>query len=77
MECKEMLAELSDYIDGELEERLCAEIEAHMRDCPDCQVMVDSLRRTVVLYRTHGQSELPPDVRSRLYTVLDLDALQA
>lgn len=73
--CGEMLGALSDYIDGELEERLCAEIEAHMRDCPDCKVMVDTFRKTIVLYRTHGQVEVPTDVQSRLYAVLDLDAL--
>ncbi len=77
MKCREMLGTLSDYIDGELEARLCEEIEAHMRDCPDCQVMVDTLRKTVVLYRSHGQAEIPPDVRSRLYAVLDVEALQA
>ncbi len=77
MKCREMLGTLSDYIDGELEARLCEEIEAHMRDCPDCQVMVDTLRKTVVLYRSHGQTEIPPDVRSRLYAVLDVEAFQA
>jgi anti-sigma factor RsiW len=76
MKCQEMLGSLSDYIDGELEAQLCAQIEAHMRDCPDCQVMVDTLRKTVVLYRKYGQSELPADVRTRLYAVLDLDALK-
>jgi len=73
--CGEMLGALSDYIDGELEARLCAEIEAHMEGCPDCKVMVDTLRKTVVLYRTRGQTKVPDDVRSRLYAVLDLEAL--
>lgn len=77
MKCKEMLGALSDYIDGELEERLCAQIEAHMRDCPGCRVMVDTLHKTVVLYRTHGQVEVPSDVRSRLFAVLDLENLRA
>lgn len=77
MKCREMLGALSDYIDGEIEERLCAEIEAHMQNCPDCQVMVDTLRKTVVLYRTHGQAQMPDDVRSRLYAVLELDRLDA
>jgi anti-sigma factor RsiW len=77
MKCREMLGALSDYVDGELEARLCEEIEAHMRGCPDCQVMVDTLRKTVVLYHSHGQTEIPPDVRSRLYAVLDVEALQA
>lgn len=76
MKCGEMLEMLSDYIDGELEARLCAEIEAHMRECPDCQVMVDTLRKTVVLYRIHGHAEMPPGVRTRLYAVLDLEALK-
>jgi anti-sigma factor RsiW len=77
MKCKDMLGALSDYIDGELEEHLCAEIEAHLRDCPDCQVMVDTLRKTVLLYRTHGQAEMPSAVISRLYAVLELEALGA
>lgn len=77
MNCRELLGALSDYIDGELEERLCAEIEAHMRDCPDCQVMVDTLHKTVVLYRTHGSVEVPADVQSRLHAVLDLELLGA
>jgi anti-sigma factor RsiW len=72
-----MLGALSDYVDGELEARLCAEIETHMRDCPDCQVMVDTLRKTIVLYRTHGQTALPADVQRRLYAVLELEALKA
>ncbi len=73
--CGEMLGALSDYLDGELEARLCAEIEAHMAGCPDCKIMVDTLRKTVVLYRTRGQAEVPDDVRSRLYAVLVLEAL--
>lgn len=75
IKCKDMLGDLSEYIDGELEADLCAEIEAHMRDCPVCQVMVDTLRKTVIIYRKHGQVEIPPDVRSRLYAVLDLEGL--
>lgn len=74
MKCPEMLGALSDYIDGELEERLCAAIEAHLRDCPECQVMVDTLNKTVILYRRRGQDELPSDVQTRLYAVLDLEA---
>jgi predicted anti-sigma-YlaC factor YlaD len=77
MKCREMLGALSDYIDGELEERLCAEIEAHMQNCPDCQIMVDTLRKTVLLYRKYGQADLPEGVRSRLYVALDIEALDA
>ena len=77
MRCREMLGALSDYIDGELEERLCAEIDAHMQECQDCQIMVDTLRKTIVLYRTHGQAQVPDEVRKRLYVALDLESLDS
>jgi anti-sigma factor RsiW len=67
------LGELSDYVDGELEAALCAELEAHLADCPDCRVMVDTLRKTIVLYRSQAQADLPSDVQARLYKVLELD----
>ncbi len=60
---------------ADLEAELCLEIETHMSECENCRIVVDTLRKTVVLYRTRGQAEVPDDVRSRLYAVLDLEAL--
>lgn len=72
--CRELLGSLSDFVDGLLEEELCAEIERHMADCSDCRIVVDTLRKTISLYRTSPASEeLPRDVRRRLYHRLDLD----
>ena len=67
-----MLGNLSDYIDGELQSELCAEIERHIAECGNCRVVVDTLKQTVMLYREHGREELPDDARSRLYAVLHL-----
>jgi anti-sigma factor RsiW len=77
LHCKEILAQLSDYIDSELATCLCAEIEAHLDSCPDCQVMVDTLRKTVTLYRQCPPDELPADVRARLHKVLRLEERSA
>jgi anti-sigma factor RsiW len=71
--CQELLGELSDYVDGELEAALCAELEAHLAECPDCRVMVDTLRKTIVLYRSQSQVGLPSDVQERLYKVLEME----
>ncbi len=73
--CKNLLSQLSDYIDGELEETLCAEIEQHMADCPDCRAVVNTLEKTIELYRTTERAEVPIDVQSRLYKILKLDSL--
>ncbi len=72
-ECSETLGILSEYIDGELDECLCAEIEHHMAECGNCRIMVDTLRKTVSLYREYGHEEVPPDAKDRLYAVLNLE----
>jgi anti-sigma factor (TIGR02949 family) len=73
--CKNLLSQLSDYIDGDLEQSLCAEIERHMADCPDCQAVFNTLEKTVELYRSTERTEVPPDVQSRLFKVLELEEI--
>lgn len=72
--CQHMLGDLSLYLDGEASSELCAEIERHMADCEDCRVVVDTLRKTIVLYRDLPQPEMTEAARQRLYHALDLDA---
>jgi len=71
--CKHLLGSLSDYIDGELGSALCSEIEQHLEGCENCRIVVDSLRKTVYLYKTTaGPTGMPNDVRTRLFKRLDL-----
>lgn len=72
--CRSLLSSLSDYVDGTLGEQLCDDLERHLKDCENCQIVVDTLRMTV--YLVHATSEpkpVPADVRKRLYHRLDLD----
>lgn len=73
--CRHLLDSLSSYVDGELGPELCAEIERHLSDCENCQIVVDSLRKTVYLYQVTADQPppVPDDVRQRLYHCLDLD----
>jgi len=76
--CRHLLEALSDFVDGEASEALCAEIERHLAGCDDCRVVVDTLRQTVKLYRGLPQPVLSPEARGRLYRSLDLvDYLKA
>jgi len=71
--CRDLLGQLSEYIDGELEAALCAELEVHLADCTNCRVTVDTLRKTITLYHAQAAAELPSDVEDRLYKVLKLE----
>lgn len=73
--CHHLLSSLSDFVDGTLETELCNEIERHLAGCENCQVIVNTLRKTVDLYHVSAQNQanIPPDVRQRLFHRLNLD----
>lgn len=71
--CQEILEHISDYVDGELEAALCAELEVHLAGCRNCRVMVDTLRKTITLYHAQPPAELPSGVEDRLYRVLRIE----
>ncbi len=76
-DCRELLDDLSDYLDGEASAELCAEIRRHMSSCEKCRVVVDTLGKTIKLYRQLPKENMSEAARERLYKVLDLsDFLQ-
>lgn len=75
MNCQDILKNLNDYIDGELDRQLCTDIEAHIDSCPNCQIVVNTLKKTIQLYQmTSEKIDFPIEARKRLYKRLDLDA---
>lgn len=74
-ECRRLLGQLNDYVDGELADDLCAALETHLDGCDNCRVVLDSLTKTIALYRGLRELpvELPHDVEARLLERLKLD----
>ena len=75
-ECRQLLSQLNDYVDGDLADDLCAVLEAHLGGCADCRIVLDSLTQTITLYRGLSETpiELPPGVEERLIRALEHDA---
>ena len=72
--CKQLVATISEYVDGTLDDALCIELEQHLMDCEDCQIVVDTLRRTIELYHSTSPAvNIPDEVRKRLYACLNLE----
>ncbi len=45
--CKAMFAELSNYLDEQLDDSLCDELERHLEGCGPCKVFLASLEATI------------------------------
>jgi anti-sigma factor RsiW len=69
-DCRKLLGEMSDYVDGELSAELCRELEEHLHDCPNCRVMLDSLTKTIRVFREGNEEPLPESLKASLKAAL-------
>lgn len=53
--CKAMFAELSNYLDEQLDDSMCDELEKHLDGCEPCKAFLSSLQATIETCR-----QLPP-----------------
>lgn len=63
--CAAILANISAFLDGDLDQTMCAAIEAHCAECQRCAPIVEGLRQTIGLCRDAGAAPLPESVRAR------------
>ena len=71
MNCRGVIRELCDYLDGELDASARAELERHLERCEDCRLVVDTTRKTVQIFCNSEPVPLPSDVRDRLHAALE------
>lgn len=72
--CKDLVENISNYVDGSLSEQLCFELEKHLEDCENCRVVVNTLKKTIEIYQNEGVKEKTPnDVKERLFYRLNLE----
>lgn len=70
MNCKGVVRELSDFLDGELTPGLLKELEQHIQKCKNCRLVVDTTRKTIEIYCNTEPLPLPEGVHQRLQQAL-------
>ncbi len=68
--CNEYIQSICDYVDGEADSSLCADIEKHLESCKNCRIMIDTLKQTVVLCRDGKPEPLPAELEAKLKNAL-------
>jgi len=67
LDCKEVIAELSDYVDDEIARDLKRAVERHLAGCHRCSLIFDTTRRTLKMVTDVAPFEIPLEVSARLY----------
>ena len=66
MDCQEVREKVSEFVDNDLVDEVCLEITRHLAGCQDCTVDVDTVRKTITLYKMVGAVQVPVRVIARL-----------
>ena len=70
MNCKGLIAELTEYLDGELGAGIRVELEQHLAKCENCRIVVNTTRKTIEIFCNAEPAPLPEAVRGRLHDAL-------
>ncbi len=70
MTCTDFLSKLTDYFDGQIDADLMVEVKTHIAECHHCEVVLDTTRHTIAIYRDTEIYEFPAELRERLQTAI-------
>ena len=73
--CPDVLTLFSQHLEGDIDPRVCAAMEVHLAQCPQCQRACESLKRTLAVCRQLPTPEVPASlaasVKAAIQTFLD------
>ena len=71
MTCDELYDRLTEHVDGTLQGDICADVEAHLAECRDCQELRQDLVDLARLcHQVAVKAAMPDDVRQRIQALL-------
>jgi anti-sigma factor RsiW len=68
--CTDFLSKMTDYFDGQIAPDLLQEVRAHLCECHHCEVVVNTTRQTIEIYRDNEIYEFSPELRERLHAAI-------
>ena len=69
--CSQLIALLTEYLEGRLPADAHRDLEQHLAACPSCVAFVRTFRTTVSLLQSLTEEDLPRELRTRLKAFLD------
>jgi anti-sigma factor RsiW len=76
MNCTDFLSQLTDYFDGQISPELLEEVRAHLAGCNHCEVVLNTTRQTIEVYRDHEIYDISEDLREKLHSAIMTKCLE-
>ena len=71
-DCGDVAKHLCGNLDEGMHSEYCREIRKHLSRCPNCTAYLDSLKKTISLYRAVPGPKAPRSARRKLFAVLKI-----
>jgi anti-sigma factor RsiW len=76
MNCTDFLSQLTDYFDGQISPELLEEVRAHLAGCSHCEVVLNTTRQTIEVYRDHEIYDMSEELRDKLHSAIMTRCMQ-
>jgi len=70
MKCESVYLHICDHLDEEISSPRCRQIRQHLEECPNCRAYLDSLKKTIVLYRKLPDPSVPARAHRELFRTI-------
>ncbi|MEO8168285.1 MAG: hypothetical protein ABI623_08560 [bacterium] len=72
MKCKEAYLSICDNLDADPNSAKCRRVLKHLETCPDCTALLDSVKKTVALYKSAPSPRVPSAAHKRLIKTINI-----
>lgn len=72
MNCKQTYKHICKKLEEDLSSPVCSKVKEHLKECPNCKAYLDTLKKTVILYREYKKPELNKAGKKRLQFIFKL-----
>lgn len=70
IDCSKVMAQLYEYIDGELDEETIERIREHLEKCKRCYPRYDFETAFLRFLREQGKTQAPPELQRKIFAAI-------
>ena len=71
--CEDIYRHVCENLDSDINSEACREMRRHIESCDNCHALLDSMSKTVYLYKNYPTPKLSKQLEKDLFAVIRLE----